>query len=194
MKKLTFLLSLCFLLVACEKENNAVTDTMEQNDSTVIVTTGEIDRSIEYNKYENSDDNFKLKLFVENKVYAPEEPIHVYASIEYIGEDEEITIKYGKPYMQFEILGDNGFNLSAHSFGEELQMTIQKNTIYEFALTRSGYLVGEIDEEMYEVFYRDEYIRFVEGTYDVRFRTDFSYLDYSSENFMSVQTTIVVIE
>ena len=47
--------------------------------------------------------DFTLKLYTDNSVYSTDEAIKIWATLEYVGDENSITIWHGDPYIVFSI-------------------------------------------------------------------------------------------
>lgn len=57
-----------------------------------------------------SDNDFEVKIYSEKNSYSPDEDISVYATVEYIGNENEITVTGGMPCLTFSVKGEKLFN------------------------------------------------------------------------------------
>lgn len=56
---------------------------------------------------QNKDEYFEVKVFTGKGIYSPNEPIKCYATVEYIGDEDVITVYSNDPLVGFSLLGSN---------------------------------------------------------------------------------------
>lgn len=127
--------------------------------------------------YTQESGDFILTLGSDQTEYRTDEPIKLWATIEYVGSDEEVTISHYAKSIYFTIAGvDNSVNLEAY---RDLQMKITKlvrNSTQTVEYTPSvTYAPGDPNEQIYKHFVENGQLP--AGTYTVGARALFDLLD-----------------
>ena len=167
---LTVFLLFVFTLSSCKKEDD------------VQVTSGE-GRQVA----DNSDENFKIILYSDKDSYSDTEEVDIWATIEYIGSEDNIVIYSGEPYAGFDVESEGIEYISFIRHFLLKTTTLKQGVVYEFPLRKSGGFSADAeDSDYWREFYSEERMLFPVGEYNLTFSTDF-YTDESSYLEFSVQ-------
>ena len=133
-------------------------------------------------------DDFILKLSALGNTYRTGDTITIWAEFEYLGENDSITIYHSIPYLVFQIIGDNGFEMlpmrvdvlesSALALGETYHFEFQKN---------GSWSSDDEDASFWEDFFDDPDLILPPGIYTITAIAEFS---LSSENVIDSQITL----
>ena len=130
----------------------------------------------EYIAIDNMHDNlFDLKLFIDNRKYKTTEKISIWATIEYIGEDNEITVWSGDPYIHFYITDEKEFNTGGLTFTILKPTYFKKGLIYSFDFHKNGgYSNDDPNADFWKKFYSEKDLFLPVGKYQIKVSTAFS--------------------
>lgn len=127
---LTMILFASILLAGC---------TSESSDLDNIESELSLSPDMKYIAYYNEDDFFRVTLFIEEEPFDLDDAIEVYATVEYIGDEESITIWSGRPYFKYEIIDGNGiYFCEGMQFDELISTQLHKGEIYKIPFQKSG--------------------------------------------------------
>lgn len=123
-------------------------------------------------------DNFHLQIHSEKDNYETDEIIHFWATLEYAGKAQEVTIGHGSEYVNFEIKqidGDLQFK-GGVDFSYNLS-TLEQDTEYITEYTKSGgYMSDDPNAEDYENFYSTSDVYLPEGEYKIIASANFEWV------------------
>lgn len=149
--------------------------------------------NIEYTENVSNDEKFDLRLYIKDEVHKSRNPIKVYATLEYIGEDEEIIIWHGNPSIQFMIIGDDGFIMDPITLDELRSTTLEKGIVYEFPFVKSGgWDPDGKNAKKWKKFFEEEELFLDRGNYKMRVFTNFNLGDNDIEYSNKVEAEIKV--
>ncbi len=117
---------------------------------------------------EAKDELFKLILYLDKDRYAADEVINCYATLEYIGEEDSITVYSGDPLVGFGIKDDKYFEggYSVHTI--LMNTTFLKGQSTEYQFVKSGGWSGDDpNKEFYETFYSEPELILPAGEYEI---------------------------
>ena len=167
---LVFLLT----LVGCQNLQNQ--EQIEPNKTETTATT-----QIEAEATKN---DFRLKLYADNSVYNTDDTIQLWATLEYVGNQDAITIWHGDPYIVFSITDGADFNSTGNVYNILTSTELKKGELYHFDYVKSGiWDTNGLDTDFWENFYQEEDLKFPAGTYTVSVDGDF----YLSEDIPSAE-------
>ena len=170
MLKAIILLLMAIFLTSCTNSNN---DSDTQNSSPF--------------SYNQSDD-FILRLFADYEIHQAEDAITIWAEFEYLGEDENITIYHGIPYLVFQIIGDNGFEMIPDQVDVLEYSTLTSGEIYHFDFHKSGgWGADDEDAAFWENFFDEPDLILPPGVYTITANAEFS---LSSQNVIESKVTL----
>ncbi|MBH1942092.1 hypothetical protein I5677_14415 [Mobilitalea sibirica] len=141
------LISFILILSACSKSNE------EKEYDNIVVGT---------------DDLFELKLYVDKSTYAKDEIIFCYATLEYIGEGDSITIYSSDPLLGFGLKDDKYFDGGYIVNDVLITTTIYKGQTIKYDYAKSGGWSGDDpNAAFYEKFYSDKNLVLPTGKYEI---------------------------
>jgi len=118
---------------------------------------------------ENSEvhvvNDIEMKLFSDKKVYKTTEKIHIWATLEYVGENDAIKIWSGLPHMGFSITDGKDFNTDFFIFDILRETVLKKGEVSIYRYEKSGSWNSEFWESPYQE--RDLYLPAGEYTVSV---------------------------
>ena len=119
--------------------------------------------------------DFVLKLFADKENYTTNEAIQIWATLEYVGEKDSVTIWHGLPYIVFSITDGADFNVDGMVLTVLTSTELNKGEVYEFDYVKSGgFSADDPNAEFWEKFYQEEDLKLPAGTYTVTVRGAFS--------------------
>lgn len=182
MKKMMIFLIL-LVLIGCNQE----TSYMEEN----VLVVDQLDDDQEgYEVFENIVDDIRLRLYVEKDRVA-DRHINVYATVEYIGQEDRITIHHGSPIVGYTLTGDGIDYCSNIVLTMLIESQLEKGKIYKFPFKKSGgYSEEDAHKAVIEAFLKDPDLRLPEGTYTLTSICNFDYPDEDYKNSLAMTLTI----
>ncbi len=178
--KLFVLTILLFLLVGCNRLDNVETSGKSQP---------------EYSSMNVSEDDlFRLSLYIVNKQLKADEPIEIYSTLEYIGENENITIWGGKPYIIYTLYDAQGVCYTEGLIFAVLESrTINRGEVRTFPFQKSrGWSADDPDAKYWEAFSSDPDLKLPKGTYTLTVGCAFDLTEDGQDYQNSVETEFVV--
>jgi len=144
------------------------------------------------------DDTFELKMYNEKLTYTNDEVINCYATLEYIGEEDSITVYSSDPLVGFALKDDKYFDGGYSSNDELLTTIIKKGEILRFNyLKTGGWTNDDPNADFYEKFYSEKELVLPAGKYEISSTIECS-LDskdiMGSKYKTSVSTYITVVK
>ena len=122
-----------------------------------------------------ADNDFELKLFANKASYTVDESIQIWATLEYVGEKDTVTIWHGLPYIAFSITDGADFNVDGMVLTLLTSTELSKGEIYEFDYVKSGgFSADDPNAEYWEKFYQEEELKLPKGIYTVTVRGEFA--------------------
>ena len=128
--------------------------------------------------------DFTLKLYTDNSVYSTDEAIKIWATLEYVGDENSITIWHGDPYIVFSITDGADFYISDFIHDILTSTVLEKGEQYRFDYVKSGGWDTEgPDADFWENFFQEEELKLPAGTYTISVDGEF----YLSEDILSAE-------
>lgn len=114
------------------------------------------------------DENFELKIYVDKNIYSTEESIQCYATVEYIGEEDSLTIYSSDPLVGFGLKDDKYFD-GGYAVNDELITTeFKKGDVIRFDFMKSGGWDGDDpNADFYKEFYSVKELKLPAGSYEI---------------------------
>lgn len=118
---------------------------------------------------------FELELYSDKEIYKTTDKIKIWATLKYIGNNDQIRIWHGDPYISFHISDGKEFN-SGGIFQDLLTSTIlEKDKIYNFDYSKNGgYSEDDPKADYWREFYAQKDLYLEEGEYTVKVGGAFS--------------------
>lgn len=180
---------------ACsEKSNNRENDDISENESEkagVEDITSEIMVS-------SKDDLFKLEMYMEKDTYRSGVPIDCYATLEYVGENNSITVYSSFPLLYFTIKDDTLFKEDSFVHDDLVTTTFTKGQTTKYDYSKSGsWSDDDPNADFYKKFYSEKELILPPGTYEITAVQSYSLNKdniVDSEYMNTVSTFITVTE
>jgi hypothetical protein len=118
---------------------------------------------------------FEMRLFTNKEVYRRDEAIMIWASLEYVGADESVTIWSADPYMVFSI--SDGADFQIVGLVNEIWKTtkLKRGETYSYSYFKSGaHNESAADADYWEAFYNERDLILPPGEYTVTVAGSFS--------------------
>lgn len=116
----------------------------------------------------NKDEIFELKVYLDKDNYRSKEIIHCYATVEYIGEEDSITIYSSDPLVGFSLKDDKYFD---GTYGAEtilMHTTFEKGKTVRFDYKKSGgWSEDDPNADFYKKFFSTKDLILPEGKYEI---------------------------
>lgn len=171
-KKGYLLLSLIFCITlltftACGKkvvERSAETNIKEKTPTSNI----EVKPSTSNITVSMKDEMFELRMYIDKDTYTHDEVINCYATLEYIGEEDSITVYSADPLVGFALKDDKYFDGGYAAQDQLITTTIKKGEIVRFDYAKSGGWTGEDpNADFYQKFYSEKELILPVGKYEI---------------------------
>jgi hypothetical protein len=118
---------------------------------------------------------FEIKLYTDKLVYKTDEKINIWATLEYIGDDNQIVIWHSNPFISFLISDGNKFNTGGAVDSILTSTILEKNKVYQFDYQKNGgYDAEDASSEFWKKFYSEKDLYLPEGQYTITVRGEFS--------------------
>jgi hypothetical protein len=143
----------------------------------------------------STGDGFEVKLFSDKEVYKSTDAIQIWATLEYIGDEDVVTIWHGYPYMGFSLTDGKDFNVEGIALLVSVSTEIEKGIVYHFYYQKNGgWDANAPDASFWEDFYKEKDLILPAGDYTVTVRSDFSLSNesFDSESGLSCELRIKV--
>ncbi|AKL95053.1 hypothetical protein CACET_c16040 [Clostridium aceticum] len=121
------------------------------------------------------NENFLIKTYINKLDFKDNEEISMYSTIEYIGEEDDITIWSGEPYFHYTIHNGQEY------FNEGLTLDILKTTVLEkgevyiLPFSKSGgYCANDPNANFWKNYYAQKELKLPKGEYFFTAYTGFS--------------------
>lgn len=130
-----------------------------------------------------NDSNFEISLFSDKYEYKTNEKIKIWATLKYVGNNDQITIWHGEPYMLFSITDGKNFNSEAVVLTILKSTVLDKNKLYHFDYQKSGgYDADGPNADFWEKFYNEKDLLLPEGEYIIILDRGFSLSSNMQDN------------
>ncbi|MDR1185535.1 MAG: hypothetical protein LBK67_12180 [Coriobacteriales bacterium] len=127
------------------------------------------------NRASCTGDGFEVRLFSDKEVYKSTDTIQIWATLEYNGDEDVVTIWHGYPCMGFSLTDGKDFNVDGVVLTVLTSTEIEKGNVYRFYYQKSGaWSADDPDADFWEDFYKEKDLVLPEGEYTVTVRGDFS--------------------
>ncbi len=146
----------------------------------------------------SKDELFELKLYLDKDTYTKDEVINCYATLEYIGDEESITVYSGKPLVGFSLKDIKYFDGLILYLELLMPTTLTKGEVIRYDYVKSGgWEEDEADADFYREFYAAKELKLPVGTYEVTVALNCSFdsKDVLNSNYNNkVSASITVTE
>ena len=116
----------------------------------------------------NKDELFDLKLYVDKDTYTKDEIINCYATLEYVGDADSITVYSSDPLVGFGLKDDKYFDGGYAKDDILIQTTFTKGEIITYNFIKSGgWTLEDPYADFYEEFYHDKNLILPIGEYEI---------------------------
>lgn len=159
-KLLALLITVITILSACSNETTPAPSGKQSN----VQSAFELSRHASM-----TQDDFELQLFSDKTTYTTDEPIQIWATFKYFGEQDEIKIGHAMHYLGFSIIQlDGSLVFSGGMPLPYLTSVIKKNVEYRTDYAKSvGYSDDDPNVEIYKRFIEGDEVVLPAGTYKV---------------------------
>jgi hypothetical protein len=140
-------------------------------------------------------DNFIITLNSDKEIYTAADIIHIWGTLEYIGETDTIEIWHSCPFMLFSISDGNDFNIYGMTVDILASSVLQRGRVYHFEYQKSGgWSASDPDAEFWENFFNDPDLRLPAGEYTITLHGGFGLAERipDSSSGLMVSLTITV--
>ena len=141
------------------------------------------------------NNGFEMRLYSDRAVYKTTDAIKVWATLQYVGDGDTVTIWHGEPYMVFSITDGKNFNSGGSILTVLTSTVLKQGKLYRFDYQKSGgWDAGGPDAAFWENFYREKELRLPAGEYTISVDGWFSLTDavIGSESGLRCELKILV--
>ncbi len=172
---LTLALACVLALAACgaQKGNPAETKAPAPKQDEQIKQDPQLEQDpmVQENSFAERN-GFELRLFTDKLTYTTDEAIPLWATLEYVGEQDKITIWHGDPYITFSIKDSvtdgDAFRVDGLVLTILTSTELERGKIYEFDYVKSGGFSEDApDADFWREFYQTKELKLPAGTYTV---------------------------
>ncbi|WP_010243344.1 hypothetical protein [Acetivibrio cellulolyticus] len=197
------LLTIFILMMGCKSEDVRTVPEKEYPVKSTEVRTlpkggKPVESAEELGKTEQDiNKQFELNLYSDNQIYKTTDKIKIWATLKYIGSNNQIKIWHSNPYISFSITDGKEFD-TGNLFDDVLTSTIlEKDKLYKFDYVKSGgYSEDDAKADFWRKFYSEKDLYLPEGEYKVTVGGAFSYMEdtQKSKSNLSKELKIKVIK
>ncbi len=138
------------------------------------------------------DENFEVKTYIDKLEYEQNEEINIYSTIEYIGENESISIWSGEPYFHHLIYNGKEYINDGVVLDVLKETVFKKGEVYTIPFSKSGGFTQEDpDIEFWEQYFSEKELKLPGGDYTFTATTDFC-LDADQKEKVALKTEFKV--
>lgn len=179
------LITIFVVLIGCKSTNGSTV--VEQENAEQENTNKQENTEQDYNKL------FELKLYSDKQVYKTTDKIKIWATLKYIGNNNQVKIWHGDPYIVFYISDGKEFNIGGMVFDILTSTVLEKDKLYEFDYIKSGgFSEDDPDADFWKKFYAKKDLYLPEGEYTVTARGDFSLSENTEESKRNLSTELKI--
>ena len=145
----------------------------------------------------HATDDFVLSLFTDHRISRTTDVIQIWATLEYIGDYDEITIWHSVPSIIFTLTDGNTFNIGGMVVDVLEQTVLQRGEVYHFEFQKSGgWSADDLDADFWQNFFAEEYLRLPVGEYTIAVIGGFSLTErmMDSPSGLRAELNIQVVE
>lgn len=111
---------------------------------------------------------FEFNIYSDKSTYKTTDKIKIWATIKYIGSENQITIWSGDPYISFIITDGKDFNTGGIILTTLISTVLEKDKLYEFNYTKNGgYSAEDPNADFWEKFYKEKDLYLPKGEYTI---------------------------
>lgn len=119
-------------------------------------------------------DVFEMNLFSDKVVYKTVDVIHIWATLEYVGDNDVVTIWHDVPCMVFVLTDGEDFNLWPLSLDIVTSSVLEKGEVYRFDYYKSGaWGSDDPDADFWESFFKEKDLVLPVGEYTITVKGNF---------------------
>jgi hypothetical protein len=123
----------------------------------------------------SQDEIFDIRLYVDKEKYSVDEAINCYATLEYIGDKDSITVYSSSPLVVFALEDDKYFHGDYAVNDELITTTFQKGQIVRYDYMKSGgWSADDENATFYEKFYAEKQLILPANSYKISVIVDCS--------------------
>lgn len=126
---------------------------------------------------------FEMELYSDKQTYKTTDKIKIWATLKYIGNNSEVKIWHGDPYISFYISDEKKFNIGGIVDTILRFTTLEKDKLYEFDYVKNGgYSSDDPDADFWKKFYEEKDLYLPEGEYSIKVGGAFSLTENPEES------------
>lgn len=145
-----------------------------------------------YQIFTAEDENFQVKTYINKLEFEENEEINIYSTIEYVGENNSISVWSGEPY--FHHLIHNGEEYINDDTIETIlkETVLKKGDIHTIPFSKSGgYSQDDPKAEFWKQYFSEKELKLPKGDYTFTAKTGF-FLDMDQQESITLKTEFVV--
>jgi len=177
-------LSALVLLVGCKSVD---TVSIKEQEKTLQVLEAKEQNEKDYNKL------FDLELYSDKEIYKTTEKINIWATLKYIGDNNQIKIWHGEPYICFYISDDEEFNIGGIICSILTSTILEKDKLYKFDYAKNGgYSEDDPKADFWKEFYSEKDLYLPAGEYTVKVWGHFSLMEDTEKSKSNLSKEIKI--
>ena len=143
--------------------------------------------------------DFIMTLSSDKSSYSSTDVVKIWGTLEYIGENESVTIWSGCPFMHFSITGgfdEYDFDSALGAFQNDVLVssTLEKGKVYHFDYVKSGGWDGNSPEAAFWTsFFSEEDLILPKGEYAITLTGAFGFSENVVESDVGLKTELVIV-
>ena len=153
------------------------------------------------NSTRHANNDFIMTLNSDKHIYSTTDIIRLWGTLEYVGEDEAMTIYSSCPFMLFSIAGGNDIDFGRVMGADVVDVLVESvlvsGQVYHFDYQKSGgWSADDPDVEYWELFFSEEDLLLPAGEYSITLSGGFSLSEriIGNESRLRAELIIVVTE
>ncbi len=139
---------------------------------------------------------FELELYSDKQTYKSTDKIKIWATIKYIGNNDQVKIWHGDPTVTFNISDGKEFNIGGIINTILTSTMLENGELYKFDYAKNGgYSNDDANADFWKKFYEEKDLYLPEGEYTIKASGAFSLTENleESKNNLSKQINISIV-
>jgi hypothetical protein len=149
--------------------------------------------SKDYECYYREFDDFRISLYIEEGPYRETEDYGMFATLEYIGDDKEISISHAADLVGFTIVNEDGISYRIIRDAVRIDTVVKKGSAIHTNFEKIGYYrKDEENSEYWKEFYSNDGLMLPQGTYTIEVDWSFGVSEVYIEDSYEEKITISI--
>ena len=127
------------------------------------------------NSAAHTNSDFVMTLNSDKEVYSTTDIIHIWGTLEYVGDSDTIEIWHACPFMLFSITDGDDFDIGGMTVDILASSVLEKSRVYHFDYQKSGgWSADAPDAKYWEDFFKEKDLLLPKGKYTITLNGGFS--------------------